>query len=328
MATIVGAIGTSHSPMLLTNPRLWRERAAQDRTNTELYDNAGRHVSFDELSAAVGERFAAELSDEVWEQRYTACLQGMDRLAADLAELRPDVLVVVGDDQEEVFDATNQPSMAIFWGDTWETGTMEGAPPGEFFEAVKTGYAMDAVHKFDGHPQLALDAITGLVAREFDVASVASTPPGHGFGHAYGFIIQRLLGERTDVPVVPVMLNTYYPPNQPTPKRSYELGRAIRNAVEAWPEKKRVAILASGGLSHFVVDEELDTMAMEGMKNKDIVKLQQLPRERLNSGNSEIRNWILVAGATEHLDLKYMNYVPSYRSEAGTGCAMAFAEWG
>src|SRR3712207_5083068 len=167
MATIVGAIGTSHSPMLLTNPRLWRERAAQDRSNKELYDTSGRHVTFDELSAAVGERYADQLTDEVWEQRYTACLQGMDRLAADLAELRPDVLVVIGDDQEEVFDATNQPSMAVFWGESWTTGTMEGAPPGEFFEAVKTGYAMDAVHTFDGHPQLALDVITGLVSREF-----------------------------------------------------------------------------------------------------------------------------------------------------------------
>ena len=39
------------------------------------------------------------------------------------------------------------------------------------------------------------------------------------------------------------------------------------------------------------------------------------------------RNWIIAAGAVEHLDLDYMTYIPCYRSEAGTGCAMAFAEW-
>ena len=327
MATIVGAIGTSHSPMLLTNPRLWRERAAQDRSNKELFDKSGRHVTFDELSADVGEAYTAELSDEVWEQRYTACLAGMDRLAADLAELRPDVLVVIGDDQEEVFDASNQPSMAIFWGDSWETQTMEGAPPGEFFEAVKTGYAMDVVHKFDGHPQLALDAITGLVAAEFDVASVATTPPGHGFGHAYGFVIQRLLGERTDVPVVPVMLNTYYPPNQPSAKRCYDFGSALAAAIEASPVEARVVLVASGGLSHFVVDEELDRRVLDGIANRDAESLRTIPAEKLNAGSSEIRNWVAVAGAMHDREVAWSEYAPCYRTPAGTGCGMGFLRW-
>jgi hypothetical protein len=326
MATLVGAIGTSHSPMLLTNPRLWRERAAQDRGNKELYDNQGRHVTFDELSSDVGEKYTAELSDAVWEQRYRACLAGMDRLAADLEELRPDVLVVVGDDQEEVFDATNQPSMAIFWGDSWETGTMDGAPPGEFFDSVKTGYAMDVVHKFDGHPTLALDAIKHLVASEFDVASVASTPPGHGFGHAYGFIIQRLLGERS-VPVVPVMLNTYFPPNQPSAKRCYDFGRALGAGIEASPVDARVVLVASGGLSHFVVDEQLDRRVLDGIQNKDAQSLRTIPDDVLNAGSSEIRNWVAVAGAMHDRDVAWSEYAPCYRTAAGTGCGMGFLRW-
>jgi hypothetical protein len=326
MATLVGAIGTSHSPMLLTNPRLWRERAAQDTRNKELFDNSGRHVTFDELSAEVGEKYTAELADEVWEQRYTACLQGMDRLAADLEELRPDVLVVIGDDQEEVFDATNQPSMAIFWGESWETGTMEGAPPGEFFETVKTGYAMDAVHKFDGHPQLALDAIRHLVAAEFDVATVASTPPGHGFGHAYGFIIQRLLGERA-VPVVPVMLNTYYPPNQPSTKRCFDFGKALAAGIEASSVDARVVLVASGGLSHFVVDEQLDRRVLDGIANLDAESLRTIPDELLNAGSSEIRNWVAVAGAMHDREVAWSEYAPCYRTPAGTGCGMGFLRW-
>jgi hypothetical protein len=327
MATLVGAIGTSHSPMLLTNPRLWRERAAQDTRNKELFDNSGRHVTFDELSAEVGEKYTAELADEVWEQRYTACLQGMDRLAADLEELRPDVLVVIGDDQEEVFDATNQPSMAIFWGESWETGTMEGAPPGEFFETVKTGYAMDAVHKFDGHPQLALDAIRHLVAAEFDVATVASTPPGHGFGHAYGFIIQRLLGERA-VPVVPVMLNTsYYPPNQPSTKRCFDFGKALAAGIEASSVDARVVLVASGGLSHFVVDEQLDRRVLDGIANRDAESLRTIPDELLNAGSSEIRNWVAVAGAMHDREVAWSEYAPCYRTPAGTGCGMGFLRW-
>ena len=123
------------------------------------------------------------------------------------------------------------------------------------------------------------------------------------------------------------MLNTYYPPNQPTPKRCYDLGRAIREAIEAWPTAARVGSLASGGLSHFVVDEELDQMALEGMKEKSVAKLGSLPREKMNSGNSEIRNWIVVAGATAQFDMDLVDYVPCYRSPAGTGCAMGFAKW-
>ena len=88
-----------------------------------------------------------------------------------------------------------------------------------------------------------------------------------------------------------------------------------------------MGILASGGLSHFVVDEELDHQALDGMQQKSLVKLSQLPREKINSGSSEIRNWIVVAGASEHLDMEVVNYVPCYRSPAGTGCAMGFARW-
>jgi aromatic ring-opening dioxygenase catalytic subunit (LigB family) len=233
----------------------------------------------------------------------------------------------VGDDQQEVFDASNQPSMAIFWGERWETGTMEGAPPGEFFEAVKTGYAMDAVHKFDGHPALALDAIRGLVAREFDVASVASTPPGHGFGHAYGFIIQRLLGERTDIPVVPVMLNTYYPPNQPSAKRCFDFGGALRAAIEASPVEARVVLVASGGLSHFVVDEELDRRVLDGIAHRDAESLRSIPDHLLNAGSSEIRNWVAVAGAMHDREVAWSEYAPCYRTAAGTGCGMGFLRW-
>ena len=52
-----------------------------------------------------------------------------------------------------------------------------------------------------------------------------------------------------------------------------------------------------------------------------------LPTAKLESGNSEIRNWIATAGAVEHLTMQLVDYVPSYRSEAGSGVGMAFALW-
>ena len=129
------------------------------------------------------------------------------------------------------------------------------------------------------------------------------------------------------MPTVPIMLNTYYPPNQPTPRRCYAMGQALRQAVESWPEDLRVAVIASGGLSHFVIDEALDHQIIAAMQNHDAATLTSLPRERLDSGNAEIRNWIATAGAVEHLDMQLIDYMPCYRSPAGTGCAMGFAVW-
>ena len=67
------------------------------------------------------------------------------------------------------------------------------------------------------------------------------------------------------IPIVPVALNTYFPPNQPRPRRCYDLGQAIRKAVQSAKGGARVGILASGGLSHFTVDEELDRRVLAGL---------------------------------------------------------------
>jgi len=122
-------------------------------------------------------------------------------------------------------------------------------------------------------------------------------------------------------------VNTYYPPNQPTPKRCYAFGQAVRKAVESWNSDKRVALIASGGLSHVVIDEEIDAMVIDGLKNKKPEVLFQLPRQKLRGGTSEILNWVALAGAMEDRELKYFEYVTTYRSPAATGCGMGFAYW-
>jgi 3-O-methylgallate 3,4-dioxygenase len=171
---------------------------------------------------------------------------------------------------------------------------------------------------------LALHLINSLIDSEFDIASSNGLAPGHGEGHAHAFVRKRLM-EDPDLPVVPVFLNTYYPPNQPTPRRCYKLGQAIREAVESYPGNARIGIVGSGGLSHFVVDEELDRGIIDALARKDGEALQSLPRKKLNSGSSEIRMWISIGGAVEHLDLAWSHYVPGYRTPAGSGTGLGFA---
>jgi 3-O-methylgallate 3,4-dioxygenase len=91
----------------------------------------------------------------------------------------------------------------------------------------------------------------------------------------------------------------------------------------------RVGVLASGGLSHchFLVDEEFDRAILAALARKDCGFLQNLPRNKLHAGSSEILNWVAVAGAAEAIDLNWSDYVPGYRTPAGTGTGMSFATW-
>jgi len=176
------------------------------------------------------------------------------------------------------------------------------------------------------HVDLALHAVRSLVESDFDISYASALPKQRGEGHAFGFVHRRLMARRV-VPIVPVVVNTYYPPNQPRPGRCFRLGRALRSAIESFPEDRRIGVLASGGLSHFTIDEALDRAVLEACRNADEQALSSLPLAKLNSGNSEIRNWIVAAGAAAGLQMLWHEYVPLYRTAAGTGCAMAFAAW-
>lgn len=151
-------------------------------------------------------------------------------------------------------------------------------------------------------PALGERIIRCAIAEGFDVAQLRRQPEGRSIGHAFNFVRHRLMKDKL-VPMVPITLNTYYPPNQPTAARCYAFGRALRRAIESWEADRRVAIVASGGLTHFAIDEELE------------------------SGTSEIRNWITTGAAVDHLQMELLDYVPIHRTPAGTGCGMTFARW-
>ena len=128
---------------------------------------------------------------------------------------------------------------------------------------------------------------------------------------------------------MPPNLLPFFPPNAPTANRCYSFGKSLRQASEEWDTDQRVAIFASGGLSHTVIEEELDEKIIDGLRHDDLAKLTDYPDERFRSGTSEIKNWIALAGAMSGTGLRMdlVDYVPCYRTEAGNGTAMGFAEW-
>ncbi len=326
MAKLVLGLGTSHSPQLSLPVEMWRIHGENDKRNPHLYDRRGRHVTYEELLAQADPSLRKELAPETWERRHRACQTGIARVAETLARVGPDVLIMVGDDQEELFHDDLMPALLIYWGEKIRSLPhvyREAFPPSA--HAALWAYGMEE-RTYPVATDLGKHLVEHLIDEGSEPAHSRRLPEGKGMGHAFGFVYQRIMNG-TVIPTVPVMLNTYYPPNQPTPRRCVELGKALRRAVESWERDARVAIIASGGLSHFVIDEELDQMALKAMQAHDEQALAALPRERINSGTSELRNWLVVAGAAGELDMQLFDYVPCYRSEAGTGCAMAFAAW-
>ncbi|WP_293353938.1 hypothetical protein [Phenylobacterium sp.] len=330
MARIVLGLGSSHTPLLTLPAEEWAHRAAADYANPRLNLSDGRLVTYGELEAEVGDRYDEVVTVEALRRKAELCQAALERLADALEAAAPDVVVIVGDDQEELFSAANQPAIAVFYGDEVATSDKFGADElPDWMRTVGEGYMMDEVHVLPGAPRLALDVIQGLLDRDVDVAVSARVEDATkaGFGHAYGFIVNRLFRGRR-IPVLPVLLNTYYPPNVPSASRCHGIGRALKGALEASPADLRVAIIASGGLSHFVVDEVLDRRVIEGLRNGGGEALCDIPRGALNSGSSEILNWVLAAGALEGLPLAWCEYQPIYRTPAGTGIGVAFAVWG
>jgi predicted class III extradiol MEMO1 family dioxygenase len=129
------------------------------------------------------------------------------------------------------------------------------------------------------------------------------------------------------IPMLPIILNTYFPPNTPTAARCLDVGKKIGRILAASKSPARVAVVASGGLSHFLCEEAFDRKIVKALEDKDATTLAALPEEALRSGSSEIRNWVMLSGMVEHLRCDFTEYIPVYRTPVGTGIGLAFMTW-
>ncbi|WPB57451.1 hypothetical protein [Xylophilus sp. GOD-11R] len=327
MAQIVLGIGSSHSPTLLMEPEAWLARAGHDDVKIHaLYDHQGRHVSYEELLAATPPGMDAEIDMAVLQRRHQANQAAVAKVRQALVEADPDLVLIIGDDHKEVFQDDNMPVISVYWGDTIAykpQGMMKwkydpSLQAASWYPQEEKEYPIAAVQ--------AKQLIADLMARDFDVAHSKYYRPGQGMSHSFGYVYYKMMAEKT-YPIVPVSINTYYPPNQITPERAFRLGEAIRAAIESWPSELRVAVVATGGLSHFVLDEAFDKEFLAAMASGDVAAHAALPLEKLQSGNSELRCWSALAGVVGGMQMELIDYVPCYRSPAGTGCGMAFATW-
>ncbi len=327
MARLVAAFGTSHSTMLFSPVENWQALFDHVDCNAPINDFEGTPRSFDELLKNTPPEAAANIAPEAIARRHAETENGMNRVQADILAANLDVLIVIGDDQREIFKDACRPAIGVYYGETIRNAAAPATPTDDWYVRDQRRRLEDGADRFyPCHPALGAHIIEGLMAKRFDITAVKALVGEQFEGHAYSFVHRRYMREKA-IPMVPVFLNTYYPPNQPSPERCFELGAAIRDLVASFPEDLRVGILASGGLSHFLVNEELDGRVVDALRRRDDAALRALPARMLHTGSSEIRNWICVAAAARDLSLDWLSYVPAYRSRAMTGVGLCFAHW-
>jgi 3-O-methylgallate 3,4-dioxygenase len=283
---------------------------ARDKAR-QFVDFDGNPCDYDTLLARAPADALERIAPSQLARRHDEAMAAMARLRDDVAAARLDALIVVGDDQEELFQHDNMPAIGIYYGET-----IRGRLPYQK-EIVESDYPCDAA--------LARHLIAALQRDGFDLSVMRSLREQKREGHAFSFVHRFYLPD--GVPIVPLFLNAYYPPNQPAPARCVALGEALRHAVEAFPGEARVGVMASGGLSHFIVDEAFDHAVIEALRQKDAGFFRNAPLTKLMSGSSEIRNWLCLAGTLGSMELDWVSYVPGYRTPALSGTGLCFASF-
>ena len=222
-----------------------------------------------------------------------ADIAAMRDLGKTLDETKPDVVIVIGSDHLETFFLSAVPTFAIIAGKT-----------------CKASFA-GRDYELPTHP-LAEELLDKLVDAGFDMTYSQDAVLGHSFAAVYEWVI-----EGRAIPVVPVFVNTYLPP-LPKARRCEALGKAIREVVEKGPE--RVAIVASGGMSHYPGTWkypqpafDFDWWAIAHMERGHPGALLDLTNEQLDEvGNTEMLPWMILFGAIGNEPGELLTYQPTW----------------
>jgi aromatic ring-opening dioxygenase catalytic subunit (LigB family) len=261
-------------------------------------------------------RMQAESEEDV-QQRYGNLAAAFEHIRRRLAEARPDVIVLVADDQDETFTEDTYPQIAVYLGEQF----------------ICRGRHQYTDHVVRGHPEAARAILTEAVTSDIDMSSIGQLPDGVLLAHAFGPVLKKIDPEAA-IPAVPVFVNCIHLP-APSPARCWLLGQAIKRAIEGCPGVNTAAIVGSGGLSHFPASypgypkgdfpfggivEEFDHMLLDKLragKGSELARLTS--QELLENGEIELRSWITMLGAIGDHKPELLVYEPFYRGIMGMG---------
>jgi len=229
-----------------------------------------------------------------------------------IAEVKPDVCIVVFNDHATAFSVDVVPTFALGCA-------AEFAPADE-------GWGPRPVPVVHGHPELAAHIAQSVILDEFDLTVVNNMEVDHGLTVP----LSLMFGQPEEWPckIIPLAVNVVlFPP--PTGNRCFNLGAAIRRAVESYPEDLKVVIFGTGGMSHQIsgpraglINSEFDKAFLDGMANdpQKLLKIKHVEYMReAGAEGIEMVMWLVMRGALdEHVRERYRFYtVPASNTAVG-----------
>lgn len=243
-----------------------------------------------------------------WKPLFDGYVPARDWLAANT----PDVAIVVYNDHASAFSLELIPTFVI------------GVAPE--FQPADEGYGPRRVPVVEGHPELAWHITESLILDEFDMTIANEMPVDHGLtvplSVAFG------APDTWPCKVIPLAVNVIQYP-QPSAKRCYDLGRAIRRAVESFDAELNVAVFGTGGMSHQlqgeragVINAEFDTAFLDDLTG-NVGRLVNIGRAEFmreaGSEGIELILWLIMRGAlgAEPREVYRHYHVPASNTAAG-----------
>ncbi|GAA4336704.1 gallate dioxygenase [Pigmentiphaga soli] len=258
---------------------------------------------------AVGAAIDRGLSEDDY---WSPVFKGYEFSQRWIAEEKPDVVILVYNDHAAAFTLDLIPTFAIGCG--------------EQFHPADEGRGARKVPVVKGHPELAWHIAESAILDEFDMTIVNKMDVDHGLTVP----LSLMFGQADAWPckVIPLAVNVVqYPP--PTGNRCYNLGKAIRKAVETFPQDLKVMVWGTGGMSHQlqgrragVINSEFDTLFLD-LISRDPEAAARIPHldyiYQAGSEGIELIMWLIMRGALrrEAKEIHRFYHVPASNTAVG-----------
>jgi aromatic ring-opening dioxygenase catalytic subunit (LigB family) len=236
-----------------------------------------------------------------------------ERLGQRIVAARPDVLIVVSPDHWSNFFLDNVPAVCIGVGETNE------GPP----EPWMKGFPH---REIPGHAALARHIVAEAMKQGFEPSVSHRLKLDHGV-----CIPLWRMGLEPLPRIVPMLLNSIEPP-LPSLSRCVAWGRQLASAVRSFADGLRVAVLATGGLSHSIgeptmgaiyEDFDRETLRLFSSDEGELVSYLEKNLATHGNGSEEVRNWLVAHGAASARGFELLDYLPVPKVIVGCG----FAAW-
>ena len=251
--------------------------------------------------------------DRAPKEHQEQALAALGDMRQRLAAARPDVLLLVSNDHLLNWPINNTPEFTVGVGD-------EHVGPADWFDEW---LALDT-YRVPGDAELARWIVNEGARRRIAFAYKRRMQFDDGIS-----VPVHYLNPDARFPVIPITMNCTVPPI-PLPERCYQVGATLGKVLRAFPSPRRIAVVATGGLSHepggpryFWVDEQFDRWFLDLLKLGDHGRvLRECTLERMEAagsgGTAELNAWILILAMTRG-PADVLAYMPAVAWRSGTG---------